>query len=168
MKMMRMVCLIGVCFLSSQGQPQLLLANEPVSGGSIQEQQQRESQAPSKWEVAGNEVKEASSAVVDATRDSASSTWKGIKEGSSEAWNKTKTGSKELYDTVGEKSKEAWKATKEESQELWQKGKAAVHDATSPNEAEKPALGEIQKPEKPRTLETPEHPQVKEPETYKL
>jgi len=169
MKMMRIVCLVVVCFLYTLGHGRLLEATEPSHDeGTAQGQQQVESQTPSKWEVAGKEVKEASSAVVDATRDSASSTWKGIKKGSSKAWEKTKSGSKELYDAVGDKSKDAWHATKEESQELWRKGKSALHGATSPNEHKKARAGDVREPKKPAAPAAPEQPQVKEPETYKL
>lgn len=103
-------------------------AEEPVNGPAPAPQQQE----ASKWDVAGHGVKQASGAVMEASKETAGTAWDSLKTESVEVWERTKTGSRELYDTVGEKSKEAWHATKEESKTFWEKGKASIHEATAP------------------------------------
>lgn len=91
--------------------------------------QQRET---SKWQAAGQEVKEAAGSVAEATTETAGTAWDTVKNESVEAWEKTRSGSRELFDTVGEKSKEAWQVTQEESKNFWEKGKAKIHEITAP------------------------------------
>lgn len=67
---------------------------------------------PGRWEKAGKEIKEAGSAVLDATKE---------------------TG-KEAWDTTKEGTKKAWKVTKEESAELYEKGRAKIHEMTAPDQ----------------------------------
>lgn len=72
---------------------------------------------PSKWNKAGEEVKEAAHAVGDATVDTSKKVWGATKEESAGVWDKTKSKSKEI----------------------WEKGKAKVHDATAPKAADEDA-----------------------------
>ncbi len=104
------------------------------------------------WTKAGREVKEASSAVGEATKESAKEAWKTTREGSAElydktkefgsdAWEKTKTGAGEAWDATKDTSKSAWDKTREGSRELWESGKSRLHEATSPDPAPEAAAG---------------------------
>lgn len=97
-----------------------------------------EEEEPGRWEKAGKEIKEAGSAVLDATKE---------------------TG-KEAWDTTKEGTKKAWQVTKEESAELYEKGRAKIHEMTAPdqpaaadNSAEQPVA-----PENPAEQASPEAP----------
>lgn len=71
---------------------------------------------PGRWEKAGKEIKEAGSALAEATKES----------------------SKEAWDTTKEGTKKAWEATKEESAELYEKGRAKIHEMTAPDQPATP------------------------------
>ncbi len=100
--------------------------------GQTKEQEMAQPQTGVKWDAAGQEVRKASDAVAEATRETAGTAWDALKNESVETWEKTRAGSRELVDTVGEKSKEVWQATKEESLGFWDKGKAKIHEVTAP------------------------------------
>ena len=164
MKMMQVISLVGMTLCFSPIHSSWAQGEE--EGAKVDASTEREAprQEDNKWGTAGHEVKQATSAVVEATRETAGSAWDSLRSGSSEVWHKTKDGSIELYDTVGEKSKQAWHATKEESQELWHKGKAVLHDATAPERPVTKAPQAPPQPEAPATPVQPETPQAASPQ----
>jgi hypothetical protein len=105
----------------------------PRKEGVVQQQE------ASKWGEAGKEVKAAAGSVAEATTETAGTAWDTLKTESVEAWEKTRAGSREVFDTVGDKSKEAWHVTREESKNFWEKGKAKIHEVTSPDPPVAPA-----------------------------
>ncbi len=114
------------------------LAGSVISVGADEE--------PGKWDKAGKEIKEASDAVVEATKDTSKQAWDTTKEesqelyektreGTKEAWDKTKETSEETWEKVKEGSGEAWDKTKETSQEVYEKTRDTIHEATAPEPA---------------------------------
>lgn len=80
------------------------------------------------WSKAKEEVKEAASAVGEASSVTAKDVWRSTKEESKEAWDKTKKG-----------SKEAWDKGKAESNEVLDQVRQKVHEATAPPVSEEPS-----------------------------
>jgi hypothetical protein len=163
MKMMQIVGLVGIslCFNPVlPGWAQDTGAGHEVGAPGAGE---ASAQDANKWQAAGQEVKDASSAVAEATRETAGTAWDSLKSGSSEVWEKTKSGSQELYETAGEKSKQAWRTTKEESRELWQKGKATIHEATAPETTAPQAPPAPPEPAPPAAPAMPTQPEAASP-----
>src|SRR5665647_309736 len=113
-------------------------------------------QENSKWGEAGQEVKKASGAVVEASRETAGSAW----EKSADALEKARAGSKEVLETVGEKSKEAvgtvkeqskyfWEKAWMESRHVWEEGKSKIHEVTAPTPPTPPAKSVASPPTAP-------------------
>ncbi len=106
---------------------------------------------PSQWDTAGREMKEASHAVGEATKESwqdtrdASATardttkresgkaWDKTMEVSNEAWQDTRDASATAWDATKRESGKAWDKTMEVSDDAWEKGKARLHEATAPD-----------------------------------
>lgn len=111
-----------------------------------------------KWERAGKEVKEASEAVLDATRDTSRKVWEKTRDESGELYEKAAEQSDELLDKTGEtwewikiESFEAWQKAKEESGELYQKTRKKIHEATAPEPGQADGLENAAAPEQLET-----------------
>lgn len=135
------VVLLAGCFLMSApacaDQTAAPQAEGPVQATPSPDQEARE--APASWPEAGKEMREAGGAVAGATEKSVSSAWEEVKSKSAKAWEKTKEGAGEAAEVIGDKSREAWQETREGTRELWHRGKAAIHEATAPEEPPRPA-----------------------------
>jgi hypothetical protein len=118
MKMIRNIYKAAVCILLI-AIPPVWASDQPTDVQGDQAAPVVEKQDEGPWQAVGQEVKEATGAVVEATRESAGTAWEALKSGSTEVW---------------ERSKGAWHATREETQELWEKGRAKIHEATAPEE----------------------------------
>ena len=162
MKMMRLITqMILYCvLLAVVSIPSVIAAVAAEEQNLPQRQEGVKQKENSKWGEAGQEVKKASGAVVEATRETAGDAMGKVRDESVGAWEKARSGSREVVETVGEKTKEAVGTVKEQSRNFWEKawmgsrhvweeGKSKIHEVTAPTPPVPPAKSAAAPPTAP-------------------